>query len=172
MPEDFQGVDKGGDKMSANEGWASRVTPPSPVRGRPSDHPKRGGSSVAAVRVVERELCHLLRQRLVHARPALRALGVKSRDGGIYLAMHGFGHTAKLFRRHDDGNVAPLPLHSHGTDLRHIDQLSETATGGGGGEGFHEWRLAELANLGNADKLSPTAIIHLQEPNESGRKAM
>lgn len=99
-------------------------------------------------RVIEGEVFHLLRQRLVDGGPALRAFRMKALDGRVDLAARGFRHAAELVRRHDDGDIAPLPLHAHGLGLRHVDQLAETILGVGCGEGFHEGRLAELANLG------------------------
>ena len=99
-------------------------------------------------RVVEGEVFHLLRQRLVDGGPAFRTFRMKALDGGIDLAARGLGHAAEFVRRHDDGDIAPLPLHAHGLGLSHVDQLAETVLGVGCGEGFHGWILAELANLG------------------------
>jgi hypothetical protein len=42
--------------------------------------------------------------------------------------------------------------------LRHIDELAETVLGIGCGEGFHGWRLAELANLGKHDLGKPASF--------------
>lgn len=100
-------------------------------------------------RVVEREILHLLRQRLVDLRPALGAFGMQALHGRADLAAGSFGQAAEFVGRQHDGDVAALTLDADRPSLRHVDQFAETVLGVGGGEGFHEKRLAELADLGN-----------------------
>lgn len=99
-------------------------------------------------RVVEGEVFHLFRQRLVDLGPAFRAFGVQLLDGGADLAAGSLGETAEFFRGQHHRHVAALPLHADGPGLRHVDQFAESVLGVGGSEGFHGERLAELANLG------------------------
>lgn len=112
-------------------------------------------------RVFKGEVFHLLGQRLVDACPAFRALGVQALDRRIDLAARGLGHATEFLWRHDDGDIAPLPLHAHWLGLCHVDELAETVLSVGGGEGFHQRILAELANLGNGAKMKGAGLLQL-----------
>ena len=83
------------------------------------------------------ERAALPRQCRIDARPALGALSVKTRDGGIDLAARGLNHAAEFLRRHDDGDTAATARDANGLGLSHLDEVAEAVAGGGDGEGVH-----------------------------------
>lgn len=101
-------------------------------------------------RIVKGDVVHLFRQRFVDLGPAPGAFGMETLSRRADAAARGLGQTAKFFWRQHHRHVAALPLHTHRLGLRHVDQFAKTVLGIGGGECFHERKLAELANLGKA----------------------